>query len=153
MNDKQGNWRNNPNSLTYKKWKQKILETVFIENGIPHGDLRHLYIEFFNIEEKCSKCGLSEWFGEKLILPLDHINGRNNDNSPENLRLLCPNCHSITDTFCGKNINSGFKKVSDKEFKEALKNSRSIRVALLKCGLTPKGGNYSRAYKLLGEIK
>lgn len=54
------------------------------------------------LEYKCSKCGISEWNGEKLSLQLDHINGINDDNRKENLRLLCPNCHSQTKTFCGK---------------------------------------------------
>lgn len=38
-----------------------------------------------------------------MSLQLDHINGINTDNRLENLRLLCPNCHSLTPTFCGKN--------------------------------------------------
>lgn len=56
------------------------------------------------LEYKCSKCGnIGEWQGEPLVLQLDHINGDNRDNRIENLRLLCPNCHSQTETFCGKN--------------------------------------------------
>lgn len=39
---------------------------------------------------------------KKLTLQLDHINGKNNDHRIENLRLLCPNCHSITETYAGK---------------------------------------------------
>jgi len=49
---------------------------------------------------KCSLCGLVPWWNNKeLILQLDHINGKNNDHRLENLRLLCYNCHSQTDTF------------------------------------------------------
>lgn len=44
-----------------------------------------------------------EWLGNPLSLHLDHINGVNNDNRLENLRMLCPNCHTQTDTYCGKN--------------------------------------------------
>lgn len=51
----------------------------------------------------CDCCGISEWQGKPLVLQMDHINGDNRDNRLENLRLLCPNCHSQTDTFCGKN--------------------------------------------------
>lgn len=51
----------------------------------------------------CSSCGISTWHGQSLSLHLDHINGVNNDNRLKNLRLLCPNCHSLTETYCGKN--------------------------------------------------
>lgn len=57
---------------------------------------------------RCSVCGLpDEWLGSKLTLEIDHINGRHNDNRPENLRFLCPNCHSQTETFCARNIGVG----------------------------------------------
>lgn len=52
---------------------------------------------------QCSICGLSdEWNGQKLSLQLDHINGIRNDNRLENLRIICPNCHSQTHNFAGK---------------------------------------------------
>jgi hypothetical protein len=51
-------------------------------------------------EEKCESCGLKEWLGEKIPLELDHINGDKADNTFENLRILCPNCHALTETYC-----------------------------------------------------
>lgn len=56
------------------------------------------------LERKCSSCQLTEWLGELVPLELDHIDGNNMNNSLENLRLLCPNCHSFTPTYRGKNI-------------------------------------------------
>jgi hypothetical protein len=51
----------------------------------------------------CSECGqLPEWNGKPLVLQVDHINGDPTDNRPENLRFLCPNCHTQTDTFAGR---------------------------------------------------
>jgi ribosomal protein L37E len=51
---------------------------------------------------KCERCGLTEWLGEQISLHLHHINGDHFDNRLENLMLLCPNCHSQTDSFAGK---------------------------------------------------
>ena len=56
------------------------------------------------LENKCRVCGMPpEWKGQPLVLVLDHINGVHNDNRLDNLRLLCPNCNSQTDTFSGRN--------------------------------------------------
>ena len=61
------------------------------------------------IEEKlisyiCASCGnLGEWMGKKLILELEHKNGTKNDHRLANLQFLCPNCHSQTETFSGRN--------------------------------------------------
>ena len=52
---------------------------------------------------KCAICGTKEWNGKTLSLELDHINGINNDNRLENLRFLCPNCHSQTTTYGSRN--------------------------------------------------
>jgi hypothetical protein len=53
---------------------------------------------------RCAICQREEWNGERIPLHLDHINGDPADHRLENLRLLCPNCHAQTDTYCGRNI-------------------------------------------------
>jgi 5-methylcytosine-specific restriction endonuclease McrA len=55
------------------------------------------------LKYECSICGIYDWQHSKLVLHLDHINGCNTDNRIDNLRLLCPNCHSQTETYCAKN--------------------------------------------------
>lgn len=54
------------------------------------------------LEYKCDECGITEWNGKPITLQLDHINGDNRDHRIENLRLLCPNCHSQTETYSRK---------------------------------------------------
>ena len=54
------------------------------------------------LKELCYVCSITHWNGSKLSLQLDHIDGDNTNNELNNLRLLCPNCHSLTDTYCGK---------------------------------------------------
>jgi hypothetical protein len=52
----------------------------------------------------CEVCGLeNEWRGQPLVLQIDHFNGCHFDNRPENLRFLCPNCHSQTASFGRRN--------------------------------------------------
>jgi hypothetical protein len=67
------------------------------------GSLKKMLI-LSGIEEKCSACGVgTEWNGQKLVLQVDHINGNGIDNRKENLRFICPNCHSQTNTFGTRN--------------------------------------------------
>lgn len=119
-------------------YNSEVLKRHLLEYGIPY---------------KCSCCGISDWQNKPITLEIDHIDGVRNHNRPDNLRFLCPNCHSQTDTWRGRNINSGKTKVSDEELLEALKSSKNIRQALMKVGLAPKGANYTKAAKLLAELK
>lgn len=55
---------------------------------------------------QCEACGITQWMKRPAPIELDHINGNHYDNRLENLRILCPNCHSQTETFSTKNIGS-----------------------------------------------
>src|SRR5215469_15693400 len=51
------------------------------------------------LQNQCDLCGISEWQGEAICIQIDHINGIRTDHRVENLRMLCPNCHSQTATY------------------------------------------------------
>jgi transposase-like protein/Zn finger protein HypA/HybF involved in hydrogenase expression len=75
------------------------------DSSYSRGHLKKRLLQEKLIENKCQECGLhSEWNGKSIILVLDHINGVNNDNRLENLRMLCPNCNSQMPTFAGKQL-------------------------------------------------
>ena len=97
---------------------------------------------------KCENCGTETWLNQPIPLEVHHLDGDRLNNTLENLQLLCPNCHALTNNFKGKNMN-GDKKVEDEILVEALKNSTSIRQALISVGLAGRGGNYDRAHELI----
>lgn len=75
----------------------KILRRAFLDSGVL---------------ERCSECGIGpEWNERHLRLQIDHKDGNYVDNRRENLRFLCPNCHTQTETFGSKNHSRA--KVSD----------------------------------------
>ena len=78
-------------------------------------NLRRYIIKNNTLPYKCATCGITEWNGKTLSLELDHINGINNDNRLENLRFLCPNCHSQTTTYGSRNqrLNESRYEISE----------------------------------------
>lgn len=90
--------------MVFRPGKHYSLDEILVENST-YGShkLRLRLIKEGVFEAKCSKCCGTVWQGEPIPLELDHINGVNDDHRIDNLRLLCPNCHAQTSTYCGKN--------------------------------------------------
>lgn len=80
-----------------------------IESGTAPFKMVRNYLIYEN-NNTCSSCGLQDWNDKPLTMHCDHIDGNRNNNDIKNLRLLCPNCHSQTDTWCQKNESSEGKK-------------------------------------------
>ena len=94
-------------SKTMDKIRVKTpIKNILVENyegGITTNHLKKRLWKEGLLDKKCYNCGITEWLGKPAPLQLDHINGKRIDNRIENLRILCPNCHATTDTYCGKN--------------------------------------------------
>ena len=84
------------------------------ESTFPRHRLKERLIREEKIPHICQECGNDGFHnGKHLVLQLDHINGINNDNRLENLRFLCPNCHTQQDTYAAKNIKKQFASVGE----------------------------------------
>lgn len=86
----------------------KILpfERILIENSpLNTGSLKKRLFSSGLKEKRCEgeNCGITEWRGKPISFELHHVNGINNDHRLENLLILCPNCHSQTDSYKGRN--------------------------------------------------
>lgn len=75
---------------------------LLVKNGHPikSYNLKNRLVKEGLLNYLCSICNIKEWNGKKIVLQLDHIDGDRHNNQLSNLRLLCPNCHSQTETFC-----------------------------------------------------
>jgi len=95
-------------NIGIKAWRQKgrTIEEYLVKDGprIKGQELKRRLIKAGLKFDFCEECGQEPiWNNRTLVLQLDHINGDKTDNRIENLRILCPHCHSQTDTFAGKN--------------------------------------------------
>jgi len=128
------------------------LSSVLIERSkYRRISLKKRLVEEGYFEYKCSICGISKWNNIPIILQLDHINGINDDNRIENLRLVCPNCHSQTDTYCGKStkIKKNKERISDDVIIENIKISHNISEVLMKIGYSSGEPNFKKIKELM----
>ena len=91
-------------NLKFKPFEAKPLEEILVKNSSYQSyKLKQRLICECIKSPVCEFCGQTEWLGNPIPLELHHVNGNNKDNRLENLLLLCPNCHALTDSYRGKN--------------------------------------------------
>lgn len=117
-------------------WGKKVsLSDLLVGNSVVALSIKHKQriIDAGLLNNLCAKCGLKDnWCNEPIVLHLDHINGDHFDHRIENLRLLCPNCHSQTDTYCAKNKKINNQKIRESNFIPQEKNKCSLCERILK---------------------
>ncbi len=90
---------------------ERPIDEVFVKNStfVGGSSLKRKVLKYNLIPHRCEQCPITnEWQGKPISLQLDHRDGDPRNNTIENLRFLCPNCHSQTHTFAGRN-NAGGK--------------------------------------------
>jgi 5-methylcytosine-specific restriction endonuclease McrA len=87
---------------------------TMIRRKMARGSIKRRLLELGLLDDCCSRCGICDWRGKPLVHHLDHINGVRDDWRLDNLRMLCPNCHSQTPTFAGRNL----RRLSSSSFKD-----------------------------------
>lgn len=126
-----------------KRLKEKYDKLPFDEK--PYSERRQILLEQQNY--KCAMCNIdSVWNNKSLNFHYDHINGDRDNNSRKNSRLICPNCHSQTKTYCrGKT-----EIISEKKLKnELILVNCNINQALKNLGIAPGGTNWSKAKMII----
>ena len=90
----------------YNNTSTSIKEYLSNRVKITSGKLRIKLLTEGLKENKCEICGITKWLGKPIVCQLHHIDGNNQNNNLENLQILCPNCHSQTENYCGSaNVN------------------------------------------------
>lgn len=147
FNKQINNYKNNIEKIK-KTWNDKIINENFDSLSYERKKKRVILEQ----NNKCNHCGIDSWNGQQIILEIEHKDGNNINNSRNNLEAICPNCHSQTLTWRGKNKKNKRMKVSDNEIMNAYLVTKNIRQTLINVGLTPKGGNYNRVHKIIRLI-
>jgi Zn finger protein HypA/HybF involved in hydrogenase expression len=125
--------------------KKMLICEMLTENSFASSqDIKRRLLSEKIFEYRCSCCHLTEWLSKPISLHLDHINGVNTDCRLENLRLLCPNCHSQTETYC--------RGTRRKAQHQCLDCNRLIEVRFVRCNTCAATARLSNLHAPLPKI-
>jgi HNH endonuclease len=97
--------------IVLRSAKEEVEAIVRVQRPVSRGYLKRLLLDARLKSNRCERCGITDWRSRPLPLALHHVNGDSTDNRVENLQILCPNCHSQTPTFSGRNVRR--RRLSD----------------------------------------
>jgi Zn finger protein HypA/HybF involved in hydrogenase expression len=124
--------------------REKLQERFNIYTKLTTGRIKKLLFDYEIKKKECEECKIPDFYNNKpLALQLHHINGNNKDNNIENLQILCPNCHSQTQTFRSK------KKITEQDIINACNDSVSISEVVRKLNRYPSGHLYKMIEKVI----
>ena len=89
-----------------QRYMDYFLDWYYGENVKRHNSVLREYLELM-YGHRCSECGITHWLGYEIVFDVDHINGDSSNDSKENVRLLCKNCHSQTETYADSKSQKG----------------------------------------------
>lgn len=107
MAEELGVYKPNQGNKGGTKHKNSIVLTEDILNNkapFQSHKLKNRLLKEKYFERKCYSCNLTKWLDKPIPLELHHKDGNHQNNSLDNLTLLCPNCHAFTDTYRSKNL-------------------------------------------------
>lgn len=119
-------------SGSYKPKKKLTKDDYFVKHSkIASSVIKEKLFEFNLKLHKCEECGRTTWIIDNTEYPIPlqvhHIDGDRSNNELNNLMVLCPNCHTFTDNYCGKNLHKN-KEDESKEFFYAKKREKLVKV-------------------------
>lgn len=100
-------------------------------------------------EKKCENCKLDTWLDSTIPLELHHIDGNHINNNLENIQILCPNCHSLTHNYRGKNKKPSLESIQ--QIKEAISESETIGQVINKLGYSSNASSYHKIRSIIRE--
>lgn len=149
--EKFGCWKPNPGRRgmfrSIDEYNKRSISLEEILQGLhpyyPYGALKQRLLKNRVLKNECQICNITEWNGKKIVMHMDHIDGNKRNHRLENLRMICPNCHSQTPTYAGKKRpDMDYRnKLTELQIKNAVESSFTYKEVYCKLNIFNCFGN------------